>query len=400
MLASQEKTYGEIIKEARLAKGWSRQNLADVYSRFFKGEAVISEDTIRMWEEYNKVPKRLKRRYVLAILLDIPLAALGLEALNTNAALAADLSIEKVDLEKARRYLLRYKKQHHATTVADMLDNVMEIIYSIHDELPYASGSRKIDLSLLLCEYQQFLAGVFRDHARFAEALKYQNNAYQIAKSLEQNANIMALVLWRRGLTYHQQGKLDAAIMDFQQALSKKPDSLQLQGAIQTNLGLAMAEAAKDQQDLTQAMKTLDVASNALDEAQKEPDEYFIRFNREGYYLNRASAWLYNSDGKLRSASDGLDTLVKVPVNAGRKRRYAYSLFLQAQAWFDQREYPLATQLATDALTIGIEIQSYTILNKVERVYSSLKKTSYGKAVPVAELGVKLLEAKHPEVFA
>jgi hypothetical protein len=54
---------GNTIRKAREAKRWTRKNLAEAYGHLFHDEC-ISEDTIRMWEDYNKVHKKPKRRYV------------------------------------------------------------------------------------------------------------------------------------------------------------------------------------------------------------------------------------------------------------------------------------------------------------------------------------------------
>ena len=41
--------YGALVKQARLAKGWTRHDLARLYGEFFH-ETIISEDTIN-WKE-------------------------------------------------------------------------------------------------------------------------------------------------------------------------------------------------------------------------------------------------------------------------------------------------------------------------------------------------------------
>src|SRR5437660_7129142 len=131
--------YGALVKQARLAKGWTRHDLARLYGEFFHDQ-TISEDTIRMWEDYDKLPKKPKRRQVLALLLDIPLAALGVEELLTVAGSAA-ITPQKMNVSQAAALLQQYKHQNHASTVSSSLSDILGTIHRIHDEVPYAASA-------------------------------------------------------------------------------------------------------------------------------------------------------------------------------------------------------------------------------------------------------------------
>ncbi|QBD76361.1 hypothetical protein EPA93_10210 [Ktedonosporobacter rubrisoli] len=352
-----------------------------------------------MWEEYNKVPKSPKRRYVLARLLDISFATFGLDALGGAGLSLEGVETNRVNVPAARARLQKFKQKNHTVGIGNMLENVMGVIYDIHDELPYATGQRQKELLLLLCDFQQFIAGIFRDHSQYDQSLTYQNKAYAIAKSLNDN-EVKSLVLWRRGLTYHEQGDLVAASNDLSKALTFNSSSVLLEGGIRASLGHVLAHAATDKTDFLEAFKMLDKAGSLLDAAKKEPDPHFIKFNTEGYQLNRASSWIGVPAKMLRSSENALQEVSLVPVGVGRKRRYAYSSYLQARAWFDTGDYPLATKLAQDALNVASEIKSHVNVNRIHLLYVDLQATKYGKSQEVAALGADLLKAQHPEIFA
>ncbi len=389
--------YGELIKQARLAKGWTRGDLARLYGEFFHDQS-ISEATIRMWEDYSKLPKKLKRRQVLAMLLDFPLAALGIEELLTLSA-SSSFTDQRINVSQATALLQEYKKQNHATTVGSSLTAILGTIHQIHDEVPYVGSSEQSQILYLLADYQQFVAGIFRDQTDYDQALVYQNKAYAVAKSVD-NSEQLALVLWRRGITYHEQGNLAAAISDFQAAQKEKPASLNLQGSVWLSLGHVQAHAATDRKGLATAFQSFKNAETLLDPASKEEDIYFIKFNAEGYHLNKASAFLGSGIKGFRSAEEAFIELADVPVNLDRKRRYAYSSYLQAKGWLEDSELPMATQISLDALEASGEINSVVNIHRIQELHQTLKATNFGKSPEVAKLGLEVQRHLQPELFA
>lgn len=389
--------YGILIKQARLAKGWTRHDLARLYGEFFHDQ-TISEETIRMWEDYNKLPKKPKRRQVLALLLDLPLAALGVEELLHVAGSSALLP-QTINVPQAAALLQQYKHQNHATTAGSSLSAILGTIHQIHDEVPYASSADQSQFLYLLADYQQFVASIYRDQTDYDQALVYQNNAYAVAKSLE-NPDQIALVLWRRGITYHEQGNFAAAISDFEAAQSQQPASCNLQGVLWSSLGHVQAHAATDKTELATAFQSFKQAELLLDPAQAEEDSYFIKFNEEGYHLNKASAFLGSPVKGLRSADEAFTELADVPVNLDRKRRYAYSSYLQAKGWLEDGELPMATQISLDALEASGEINSVVNIQRIQGLHQTLKATSFGKSPEVARLGLEVQRLVRPELFA
>lgn len=391
--------YGRVLREARLAKGWTRADLAEVYGRFFHDES-ISEDTIRMWEDYNKVPKAQKRRQALAFLLDIPITALGLEPLIAfTTRVLREPVLKGIDVTSATAKLQVYKMQNHASTAGPLLTDILGTIHSIHDEIPYVTSKKRTQFLLLLCDYQQFVASLYRDQSQYSAALYYQNKAYAVAKTL-QDPEQLALILWRRGITYDCQGNFQAAISDFLAAQHYEARTAHLKGTIWASLGHAQAQYATSQTEQKVAFLSFDKAAQLLDKTKGEPDDYFIKFNAEGFHLNRAAAWVTATKKELRSPSHAFDGLTCVPIDEQRKRRYTYSTYIQARSWFEDGQYPIATQIARDALAVATEINSQVNIQHITRLYEELKATNFGKSPEVAELGLEIIRAQNREMFA
>lgn len=144
----------------------------------------------------------------------------------------------------------------------------------------------------------------------------------------------------------------------------------------------------------------LDSAGEWLDDSKKELDPHFIRFNEEGWHLNRASSWLGIPRIKLCSSDEAFQELSLVSGSTDRKRRYAYSTYLQARGWFIDHEFSMSTNLALDALEVADEIKSKVNINRIDALHQDLKASDYGKSTTVAELGTRVFKVKHPELFA
>jgi transcriptional regulator with XRE-family HTH domain len=75
---------GELLRRMREAKGWTRQQQGKLYGYYLRAKP-ISPETIERMELTNDIPTNPKRRYILATLLDIPVAYFGLMTLDQFA---------------------------------------------------------------------------------------------------------------------------------------------------------------------------------------------------------------------------------------------------------------------------------------------------------------------------
>jgi transcriptional regulator with XRE-family HTH domain len=71
---------GRLLREKRLERGWSAETVAELYGNAVRGEPMTANAIFNL--EEGIIPKNRKRRWVLARMLDIAPAALGLEALQ------------------------------------------------------------------------------------------------------------------------------------------------------------------------------------------------------------------------------------------------------------------------------------------------------------------------------
>lgn len=129
-------------------------------------------------------------------------------------------------------------------------------------------------------------------------------------------------------------------------------------------------------------------------------DRYFIKFNTEGYHLNKASAFLGSPIKALRSAEEAFTELAEVPVNLDRKRRYAYSSYLQAKGWLEDGELPMATQISLDTLEAAGEINSVVNIQRIQGLHQTLKTSNFGRSPEVAKLGLEVQRLVQPGLFA
>ena len=120
------------------------------------------------------------------------------------------------------------------------------------------------------------------------------------------------------------------------------------------------------------AYQSFKQAEALLDSAQDEEDRYFIKFNEESYHLNKASAFLGSPVKQLRSVEEAFTELAEVPVNLTRKRRYAYSSYLQAKGWLEEGELPMAAQVSLDALEASGEISSLVNVQRIQGLHQRL----------------------------
>ncbi len=81
------------------------------------------------------------------------------------------------------------------------------------------------------------------------------------------------------------------------------------------------------------------------------------------------------------------------------KPRQANRATFWAKTYFVEEFYPVAANLAEEALLIAQEIDSPINVARVEALYRGLRASPYGKHPEVAALGIKLLRVQQPELF-
>jgi tetratricopeptide (TPR) repeat protein len=265
----------------------SAQTLAERY-----GEATHTPITAR-WilkmEQQNKVPTDITRRRILANILEIPALLFGLASLETatyqppvTPQAPVVLTHTTLDLERYSKDAHLFWKLHYAQTASDTLPDLvttMKTLLPIHQN---AKGDLARQLSELLTSYYRLAATLQRDRGDFDDAYCFANESVRLAKTMGNDPYARQLLAasqytrgiinlaWgafgnqvKQGTVILQQEKLEAALIDFEQAL--KQASPQLKGIIYSEMARAKALTATSPTDMTITLKLMEQAEQFVE---------------------------------------------------------------------------------------------------------------------------------------
>ena len=402
---------GELVRMMREAKGWTREQEGKLYGYYLRAKP-ISPETIERMELTNEIPKNPKRRYILATLLDIPVAYFGLAALEEFAqtrqvgqsvALAAPWISKQgnIDLAQCRDALTFYWQQQHALSAYTFHSEIINPMSYLHHKVLYIDGKQQQEMMRLLCYYQQLLARIATDGGAFHTAMEHMNNAYKLAKLLGQK-ELQAIVLIRRAYVSYENRAFAAAIPDFDAALSLQAAlPSQLKGVVLLSAGDGHAHTAQSSQEMTQALYWIDEAGHMIGAGEVEEEGHFLKFDAVRYHIDYAYALVGSPLKQLRHPDSCLEHLnwVRKHTSAERETLNINAELLKAKAWLDKGYYPDVVKLARKTLLVVKEHELAGERTRIEALYQSLKDTNYGKSVEVAQLGMDLMIARYLDVF-
>ena len=411
---------GRLIQEMREAKGWTWEQLGKLYGQALRDKPVL-EGTIQRMEQTNNLPDSKKCRYVLAKLLDIPLALLGFgyAEQSTNAK---KVTTHALNLVEYRATLDSYWNEHHTGTAQNIMLDVKKRIHKLHDVFPFTYTPEKSQMIELLCGFNIVVGNIERDQQHYQAAMKHLDNAVIVARE-NKCYDFYAAALHDRGVIFLDKGQTMSLNNDssrnvlsyFAHALrdlnaAAKVEQTHhlppfLQGYILTATGITQSHLAQDNQDLTEALTSIDKAERLIGQEGSEENKYFImdttKFGEDEYLIDRVSTLLGASTQKLRNPDKVITQLAfaRKNTNSSLARRNAFIDIQSAKAYFDKGEYPMATKLALDAIAVVGVIESWVNIARVSRLYGDLKESSYGDSFEVAQLGVELMRLEHPNIF-
>ncbi|MBV9690942.1 MAG: helix-turn-helix transcriptional regulator [Ktedonobacteraceae bacterium] len=403
---------GELLRRMREAKGWTRHQQARLYGYYVRAKPM-SPETIEHMELTNQIPKNLKRRYILASLLDIPVAYLGLATLeefaqarqgsHTVATTPSWISkLGNIDLVECHRALKFYWQQAQALSASAFHSEILFPVSHLYHNVLYADGKQHQEMMRLLCYYQQLLARIAADCGAYRTAMEHMNKAYKLAKLLGQQ-ELQALVLIRRAYVSYESRAFAAAISDFDAALCLQAAlSSQLKGVVLLSAGDGHAQIALSSQEMTQALQWIEQAEPLVGAGDVEEEGHFLQFDAVRYHMDYAYALMGSPLKQLRHPESCLEHLswVRKYISLEREGSNINSELLKAKAWLDKGYYPDVTKLARKTLLVVREHELAGERARIEALYQRLKDTNYGKSVEVAQLGMDLMLARYPEVFS
>ncbi|QBD81103.1 hypothetical protein EPA93_36080 [Ktedonosporobacter rubrisoli] len=421
-----EPDYGRVMRHFRKhVKRWSAERLALLYSEMLEeastedmsSEELITARWIQRMEQRNEVPRDPKRRWILATLLGIPPALLGLQALAPlleidNIFALNALKEDKIDVLEYRAYLSAYWQHDYVGSKQHFLHETQMRIQHLTEHILYYKTEPQEEIARLLCEYHMAFAWcIAHDYGLFTMALRHLDQAIRLSDE-KGYLDLSTALRYRRGGVIFTLAEAAAAtdslqrattyfaqaIADFDLACnSLKRVAPELRGAVLLAAGHTRAYITQDQADLGHALALIDKSEQFINQGN---DAYFVGFNEERYSLDRGRALIASPIRQLRSPQKIIDQCSSFAPDISQKpRHYSNNLVIQARAYLDLDYYPIAVAYAEEALQALQGITSQVNIARIAHLYGRLKASSYGNSREVAQLGVALLKKQHPSLF-
>jgi tetratricopeptide (TPR) repeat protein len=375
---------GDVVRHYRLLKQRSQKALGE--------ELEKTARWVRSMEENNMVPEMISRRKALIRVLGIPPILLFPNILDNDL-----VRVEKqqqpppaqeyrgsasgsLDLRCYTEMLQLYWTVYHTSAIQNLLG-------AIEEKIAILQASKQAEALPLLCQYRQLAATVVRDQHDYGSAFTHLDHAIAIAEDIHDPA-LEASSLFRRGLTYFEQGRLIEAATDLEKACSfERMIPVTLAGRIMLSAGNMSAHIAKTPEERSKALNLLDRAGRIVRNGRKEEDRYSIKLNVGTYHLVRAEALI----GMGEDASEELQVAHET-FPTDQTRRHNYIDMLQAQWAVNSGEYIVAASMALDMFEVVKDLQSGFRMYKVAKVYNQLVKSDYRASKDIRDLGDKLRE--------
>ncbi len=394
-------TFGRELRSYRKSLGWTAKQLALMYSEELGRDDEPISPTFIYHLEAGETLMNKGRRAILARLVDMPLALAGIGAISAQSTTHLFAS-PAVDAREYEQTLQLYTGTWSEGTTFRVAADIKKRVAALENAALYSTSSRPT-LVNLLCEYQVLAADVVAEQDPAAASrllgktvmLSYQEKQYNLyAHALRQRAQTGISQFELTG----NQAVLTQSVADFQatEAIQKNVSQF-YQGLVNVRKGLVYAYTAKDSRDFTAALKIIDAAGSQIGNVAADP-HVAARLDVERWRLNRASAYLYSSQGSATLALAELEELERALPTAS-PRRSVHRNILFAKAYLGTKNFPMASAYANAALEVTSKFNMDTLSAHLEGVYRSLRVSEYGSEPDTAHFGVALLKAQRPELF-
>jgi tetratricopeptide (TPR) repeat protein len=406
--------YGRMVRHYRKEiMHWTNAAiLADLLNEFLDGEEV-SDRWIQRMEKDNKVPIDKKRRWLIATLLNIPPAYLGLKIGKSlfppydAIKLLIPAEISPIDVDEYECFLRSIWAVPYQNT-----DAVLMRIYQLQHASLFSTSSQKGQIERLLCEYLIGGANMQRAQGFLNSAIRYLDDA--IALSEEKTFfDLEAKAHYLRGYCYYEiygissnkqayQHTMLQAIIDAQIAVDRLEEakrkklciSPSFAGAAYQQKGEVLTYNVQDEADRTKSLGIIDQGGRIITN-NTEKDPYFFSITPEWYHIGKAQAYI-----ALGWSNSALNDLRYLTGDPRQMRRFLTANIAEAQAYAVSGKIETAVAYAEVALEVASEVHAELHLAHIASLYQTLRQDKKGiSSTDVARLGVQILKVQHPEVF-
>jgi transcriptional regulator with XRE-family HTH domain len=383
-------TYPESISGKK--KHWTQKDLATCLG--------LAEITVTLMETQNKGLDSIERRQLIATLLKIPPAFLGLASLEEFAAtLKKDAGHEnapatqissraRVDDEMLDLYqsaLDVYESKFAGRTITSSVPAINRWIERIQESATDARGARKLPFLRILWSFHLLLAKTCGyDLCDWIQTFKHLDEAKELAEMLD-DPDLRSTAFCYSGNFYLHRQKPLLARIEFDASIQFAQTALpQTRGSVYAYASLAQAMAATDLSDGIHAQKLLDKAERYTGTSQN-----IIRFAEGDYLKHRAKTLIALQ--KYGNALECLDD-AEEKHEITDTRPLEYLNILRAECFLKQKRpaYEQTIWLLRGVAEQNQHIKEQSHLNHALRLFKLLAASPYGNSPEVADLGISL----------
>ena len=363
-------------------KVWTQADLAQ--------RLGVSEVTVRLMETKNKGLDSIERRRLLADLLRIPPALLGLASFTEQHAatfIQADTQASTIKLYQSA--LSVYTTMHTTGTAQEVLPDIEGWVFRIQADLDQTKSAQQSSLLRVLWGFHTVCTKIYgEDTCDWSRAFDHVNASLEIA-SILQDTNMQASSLYRSSAVYVAQRNFALAktAIDGAMIYAKKADP-HIIGAVLVDAALVHGTTSVDMAGNIYVQKLLEQAEQY---ASTTIDDGVMNFGRGKYQLIKARTLLaVDRPGKALECLDEAEEGISVH----EKRRLAFLDIMRADCYtkLKRPEYDTAVLLLMEAFDTSKTIKSSFNIKHIDRLYKILATSTYGTSPQVADLGLSLRE--------
>ena len=385
--------FGCALREHRHELGWSAIQLSELYAEFVGREDSPPNPAFIYHIERGVTMVSQERRAILASLVGMPLALVGLAERDQEPPLDILEYLQALEV-----YCDQYRQEGNLKQERAAIE---ERANHLEAEAGLSCVARRGRLLELLGFYHIVLAEAFRGHQQ-ALASALLSSTIEIAKAEGFSLLHMYARTVRAGIAMSRfevkrlSLVLEPALRDIKQAGEERDHLPALYaGLLDVRRGRLYAYTARDKKAFTTALHLITKGSYHI--GASADDKHIIeQLDEEHCMLARASAYLYAPMGDPKLGLAQLQELEREIPEARGKRRLVQRDQLFALGLLATGDYPLATA----HLEAAIDNASEDCIEHLVQIHTQLKNTSYGKDFEVGRLSVKIHQMRYAELFS
>jgi transcriptional regulator with XRE-family HTH domain len=380
---------GQVIRYYRELRGWAIKDLAKALQ--------ITEHHVYEIESGSSMPESIERRTILAKLLKIPPALMGLSiivstdqgtSLNDESEITGIIRV--IDAQRMAAYedlLFMSWELYYMGNLQFATRNIDQWIRVLSHAAKEARGIERDQVLALLCRFNQLSCTAARDRKDTGQAYHEGKKAIDIALHLE-NAELIASAYYRRMRVYLQEEEYDKAAQDVEVALHYVDV---VRDPLKATLYRAAAEtfapiAGEDRQLQKQCLMYLDSASRIIRKGNLEPDGSFLKPDISSVQIERAATL-----AQFHRSKDAHNALILAheQISPGNIRRRKDLLLAEAETYLSENELGECCEMILESLKLTQATSSRSNETWMLSLYRQLQQRDANNPL-VCRLGMEL----------